>query len=94
MTDLDSSVKAAQSDGADVVVGPFDDPIGRDAVIQWPGGVNMQLFWHTTPRSYAPLKIIPENRAHLSALRADEFTCSFLAFSHGKVESGEPHAEG
>jgi hypothetical protein len=34
MTDLDGSVKSAQSDGADVVVGPFDDPIGRDAVIQ------------------------------------------------------------
>jgi hypothetical protein len=28
---------------------PFDDPIGRDAVIQWSGGANMQLYWHTTP---------------------------------------------
>src|SRR5579864_4701347 len=42
VTDLDGSVKAAQGGGADVVVAPFNDPIGRDAVIQWPGGVNMQ----------------------------------------------------
>ena len=31
---------------------PFNDPIGRDAVIQWPGGVNTQLYWHTTAPSY------------------------------------------
>jgi hypothetical protein len=63
-------------------------------VIQWPGGVNMQLYWHKTSPSYAPLKTIPENRVYLSALRVDEFTRSFLAFSHGKVESDEPHAPG
>jgi predicted enzyme related to lactoylglutathione lyase len=94
VTDLDGSVKAAQADGADVVVAPFKDPIGLDAVIQWPGGVNMQLYWHTTAPSYAPLKTIPENRIYLSALRVDEFTRNFLAFSHGKVESDEPHAPG
>jgi hypothetical protein len=94
VTDLDGSVKAAQADGADVVVAPFDDPIGRDAVIQWPGSVNMQLYWHTTPPSYAPLKTIPENRVYLSDLRVEEFTHSFLTFSHGKIESDEPHAPG
>jgi predicted enzyme related to lactoylglutathione lyase len=94
VTDLDGSVKAAQADGAEVVVSPFNDPIGRDAVIRWPGGVNMQLYWHTTPPSYTPLKTIPENRAYLSALRVDEFTRSFLAFSHGKIESDQPDAPG
>jgi hypothetical protein len=94
VTDLDGSVKAAQIDGADVVVAPFNDPIGRDAVIQWPGGVNMQLYWHTTAPSYPPLKTIPENRVYLSAVRADDFARSFLAFSHGKVESDETHAPG
>jgi hypothetical protein len=94
VTDLDGSVKAAQADGADVVVATFNDPIGRDAVIRWPGGVNMQLYWHTTPPSYPPLKTIPENRVYLSTLRVDEFTRSFLAFSHGKIESDEPHAPG
>src|ERR1700756_1608287 len=69
VTDLDAAVHAAQADGADVLVTPFNDPIGKDAVIQWPGGVNMQLYWHTTPPSYAPLKTIPENRVYVSVGR-------------------------
>jgi hypothetical protein len=51
VTDLDGATRAARAAGADVLVSPFDDPIGRDVVIQWPGGVNMQLYWHTTPPS-------------------------------------------
>ena len=39
---------AARHAGADVLVKTFPDPIGRDVVIQWPGGVDMQLYWHTT----------------------------------------------
>ena len=73
---------------------PFDDPIGKDAVIQWPGGVNMQLYWHTTPPSYPALQTIPENRVYVSADRAPAFVRSFLAFSHGKVVSDNPHAPG
>ena len=94
VTDLDGSVKAAQADGADVLVSPFNDPIGRNAVIQWPGGVNMQLYWHTTPPSYPALKTIPENRVYVSPERADPFIRSFLEFSHGKVLSDDPHAPG
>src|ERR1700743_4030569 len=48
VTDIDAAVKAAQAAGADVIVATFPDPIGRDVVIQWPGGGNMQLYWHTT----------------------------------------------
>jgi hypothetical protein len=40
VTDMDVAVQAARAAGADVLVEPFPDPIGRDAVIQWPGGVN------------------------------------------------------
>jgi predicted enzyme related to lactoylglutathione lyase len=94
VTDLDGSVKAAQADGADVLVSPFNDPIGRNAVIQWPGGVNMQLYCHTTPPSYPALKTIPENRVYVSPERADSFIRSFLEFSHGKVLSDDPHAPG
>jgi hypothetical protein len=75
-------------------VTPFNDPIGRDAIIQWPGGVNMQLYWHTTPPSYPALQTIPENRVYLSSERADAFTTSFVAFSHGKVVSDDAHAAG
>src|SRR5579862_5352286 len=39
VTDMDAAVKAAQAAGASVIVAPFPDPIGRDAIIQWPGGV-------------------------------------------------------
>jgi predicted enzyme related to lactoylglutathione lyase len=94
VTDLDRSVKAAQADGADVLVSPFNDPIGRNAVIQWPGGVNMQLYWHTTPPSYPALKTIPENRVYVSPERADSFIRSFLEFSRGNVLSDDPHAPG
>ena len=94
VADLDAALNAAQTAGADVSVTTFNDPIGRDAVIQWPGGVNMQLYWHTTAPSYKPLETIPENRVYVSANRADDFTRSFVAFSHGKVVSDNPHAPG
>ena len=73
---------------------PFDDPIGKDVVIQWPGGVNMQLYWHTTPPSYPALQTIPENRVYVSPERAAAFVKSFLVFSHGKVVSDNAHAPG
>src|ERR1700761_1417129 len=94
VTNLEAAVRAAKADGADVLVSPFNDPIGKDAVIQWPGGVNMQLYWHTTPPSYPALKTIPENRVYLSPDRADAFTRSFLEFSHGKVLSDDAQAPG
>jgi len=75
----------AQADEAEVLVSPFNDPVERDAVVQWLGGVNMQLYWDTPPPSYPALKTIPENRVYVSPERADSFTCSFLEFSHGKV---------
>src|SRR5437879_1902806 len=94
VTDIDDAIRAAKATGADVLVAPFDDPIGRDAIIQWPGGVNTQLYWHTTAPSYAPLQTIPENRAYVSSDRAKTFIRSFLAFSHGKVLSDDLRAPG
>jgi hypothetical protein len=94
VADLEGAVRAAEADGADVLVSSFNDPIGKDAIIQWPGGVNMQLYWHTTPPSYPELKTIPENRVYVSPERADAFTRGFLEFSHGKVLSDDPEAPG
>ena len=94
VTDLGGATQAARAAGADVLVSPFDDPIGRDAIIQWPGGVNMQLYWHTTPPSYPGLQTIPENRVYVSADRAAALVHSFVTFSHGKVISDDPHAPG
>jgi hypothetical protein len=94
VTDLDAAVGAARADGADLRVSSFNDPIGRDAVIQWPGGVDMQLYWHTTAPSYKPLQTIPENRTYVSADRVPAFIRSFLDFSQGKVVSDDAHAPG
>jgi len=94
VTDMDEAVRVAKESGADVLVATFPDPIGRDVVVQWPGGVNMQLYWHTTKPSYPAFEAIPENRVYVSPGRADAFTRSFLRFSHGKVVADEPRAPG
>ena len=94
VTDLDKAIRAAKEAGADVLVDPFNDPIGQDAIIQWPGGVNTQLYWHTTAPSYAGLQTIPENRVYVSPDRVDAFVRSFLAFSHGTVVSDDARAPG
>jgi hypothetical protein len=94
VTDLDIAIRVARTAGADVQVTPFNDPLGRDAIIQWPGGVNMQLYWHTTPPSYAALQKIPENRVYVSPDRITAFIRSFLTFSRGKTVSDNAHAPG
>jgi hypothetical protein len=94
VTDMDLAIRTARATGADILVTPFNDPIGRDAIIQWPGGVNTQLYWHTTAPSYAALQAVPENRTYVSADRLKAFVRSFLAFSHGKVIADDLHAPG
>jgi hypothetical protein len=94
VTDLGAAIQLARASGADVLVTPFNDPIGKDAVIQWPGGVNTQLYWHTTAPSYKTLDTVPENRVYVSPDRADNFTRSFVRFSGGKVVSDNPQAPG
>lgn len=94
VTDIDVAVREARADGADVLVSSFNDPIGKDAIVQFPGGMNTQLYWHTTAPAYAALQTIPENRVYVSADRVEAFIQSFLAFSHGKVVSDDEHAAG
>ncbi|OLL29247.1 glyoxalase [Burkholderia sp. SRS-W-2-2016] len=94
VTDIDKAVRAARAAGADVLVEPFDDPIGKDAIIQWPGGLTMQLYWHTKAPSYAPLERVPDNRVYVSKYEAGNFIKRFVRFSHGKVVSDSRHADG
>jgi hypothetical protein len=94
VTDMDSAIRAAHAAGADILVSPFNDPAGRDAIIQWPGGVNTQLYWHTIAPSLPPLRLIPENRVYVSPYAVEAFVRSFRAFSHGKVISDDAHAPG
>lgn len=92
--DMAAAIKAAKAAGADVLVAPFPDPIGQDAIIQWPGGVDMQLYVHNKPPSSPPLSAVPENRVYVSPGRAAAFTRAFLAFSHGRVTSSDLKAPG
>ncbi|MBN3793291.1 glyoxalase [Burkholderia sp. Ac-20353] len=94
VTDMDAAVKSARAHGADVIVDTFPDPIGRDVVVSWPGGVNMQLYWHTEAPHYDALQRVPENRVYVSPERADMLIRNFVAFSHGKVVSDVRHASG
>jgi predicted enzyme related to lactoylglutathione lyase len=93
VTGMDQAIKAARAAGADVIVAPFKDPIGIDAIIQWPGGVKMQLYWHFKASTNPPLETIPENRVYVSPDRADSFVHSFIAFSRGRVLSDDKHAD-
>jgi predicted enzyme related to lactoylglutathione lyase len=93
VTNIDQAVKAARAAGADVLVDSFDDPIGRDAIIQWPGGLTMQLYWHTKAPNYAPLHSVPDNRVYVSRYEANNFVRRWLHFSHGKVVSDNPRAD-
>lgn len=94
VSDMDAAVQSAKAYGADVIVDTFPDPIGRDVVVSWPGGVHMQLYWHTKAPSYDALETVPENRVYVSPLRANAFIKSWIGYSHGKVVSDNRSAPG
>jgi hypothetical protein len=94
VNNLDAAVASARSAGAEVVVTIFPDPIGRDVVVRFPGGLMTQLYWHTTAPAYAAFTTIPENRVYVSPDSAQAFLQSFLQFSHGKVVSDNGTAVG
>ena len=94
VTDMNQALAAARAAGASIIVEPFKDPIGIDAVVEWPGGVKMQLYWHFVPPSSEPLASVPENRVYLSPDRIDNFTHAFIHFSRGQVMSDDWHANG
>jgi len=94
VTDMDVAVKSAREHGADVIVDTFPDPIGRDAIVTWAGGVNMQLYWHTQAPNYDALQTVPENRVYVSPQSVRKFVHDFVKFSKGKVVSDNLKAPG
>jgi hypothetical protein len=94
VSDFDAAIDSAKANHADIVVAPFADPIGRDAIIAWPGGVYMQLYWHRTPPSFASLRTVPENRVYVSPDRADDFIRDFGAFAQATIISDDHKAPG
>jgi predicted enzyme related to lactoylglutathione lyase len=93
VTDMDAAIKSVHAAGAAVIVEPFRDPVGRDAVIEWPGGLKMQLYWHFIAPKYAPLQTIPENRVYVSADVADALVKSFVQFAGGRVTADDAKAD-
>lgn len=93
VTDMDQALKAARAAGAEVIVEPFRDPIGIDAVIQWPGGVKMQLYWHVKPSTNPPLETVPDNRVYISKDAVENFVRGFVSFAGGKVVSDDKQAD-
>ncbi|MGO7447391.1 glyoxalase [Rhizobium ruizarguesonis] len=94
VTDMDRAIRDARNAGASVIVDAFADPIGRDAVIQWPGGINMQLYWHTKAPDYPKFDTVPENRIYVSKDSVGAFIHDFLTFSKGKIVSDDRRAPG
>jgi predicted enzyme related to lactoylglutathione lyase len=94
VSDFDAAIDSAKVNHADIVVAPFSDPIGRDAIIAWPGGVYMQLYWHRAPPNRASLQTVPENRVYISPDRADDFVRDFGAFAQATVVSDDRNAPG
>lgn len=94
VTDMDGAVASAMKHGAVRRITTFPDPIGRDSVVQWAGGVNMQLYWHTAKPDYPALTTVPENRIYLTADVADKFIKDWTGFAHGKIVSDDRAAKG
>ena len=94
VTDLDAAVRAARASGGDVIVAPFDDPIGRDAIVQWPGGVNMQLYWHTTAPSYASSKRFPRTACTCHPTAPTRSSTASSPSPAAKSASDDPNAPG
>lgn len=94
VSDLDAAIASARKHGATRLITSFPDPIGRDVVVQWAGGVNMQLYWHTTKPSYPALAQVPENRIYLTADAADSFVKQWTGFAHARVTSDDKAAAG
>jgi hypothetical protein len=94
VTSIGAGVAAAERSGASLVVSPWDDPIGKDTIVQFPGGVDMQLYWHTKAPSYAPLATVPDSRVYLEPQAAAAFIRDYLAFSQGRVTLDDRHANG
>ncbi|MGB7267481.1 MAG: glyoxalase [Terracidiphilus sp.] len=93
VSNMDRAIEAAHDDGAEVIVAPFKDAIGVDAILQWPGGVRMQIYSHFNFTMSPPLETVPDNRVYLSPDTADNFVRGFVEFSAGRVLSDDHHAD-
>ncbi len=94
VADMDNAIATAKQFGAAVLVTPFPDAIGRDAIIQWPGGVNMQLYWHSHFTASPPLQRTLKTASICRRKMPTHSSAIFSLSSQGTVTSDQPVAPG
>ncbi|WP_328464978.1 glyoxalase [Streptomyces sp. NBC_00448] len=96
VTDTAAATRQAQAAGAGSLVATLPDPIGHDSVIQFPGGIDTQLWHETTlsPDPFPALTTVPDNRVYVPGDTLPAFLKSYLAFTKGRVVLDDPHADG
>jgi len=94
VTSLPAGYAAALQAGATTLVTPFNDPIGEDTVVQFPGGVDEQLYHLTNALNYPAPTTVPQQHVYLTEDTWQAFVASWNRFSGGRVVSDNAHADG
>jgi hypothetical protein len=94
VNDLEAALAVAKNHGADIVVAAFPDAFGNDAIIEWPGGLHVQLYAHKQKLTYPALETIPEEHVYVSPERTEAFVTAFKEFADAKVVSDDRAAPG
>lgn len=92
--DPDSAVRLARRAGATVAVAPWTGPVGREAVISFPGGFSSQIWEQFDMSGFTPVTTQPEFRVYLSEDTISAFLASYLRFTGGRVVSDVRAADG
>lgn len=91
---IDTATATADRDGASAIVAPWTGPIGRESVVQFPGGVDFQLYEQFDMSGIPTLAAPPEYRIYLSDDAVDAFLASYLRFTGGHLVSDNKHDDG
>ncbi|RJQ76638.1 hypothetical protein D5S17_17385 [Pseudonocardiaceae bacterium YIM PH 21723] len=73
--DPDSAVAVARRSGATAPVAPWTGPVGREAVIRFPGGFSSQIWEQFDMFGFPPLTTQPEFRVYLSEDSQSRYGC-------------------
>jgi len=91
---IDAAVDTAHRVGLTAPVAPWTGPSGREAVVQLPGDVTVQLYEQFDMSGFPRLATTPENRVYLTEDAVGAFLESSLKFTGGKVTSDVRNADG
>ncbi|MFC5721304.1 glyoxalase [Streptomyces gamaensis] len=95
--DVKAAVKAATGAGAKNIVQPWTEETGQETLVQFPGGVVVQLFQKSgkyAAATYPDLKSVPTDRYYVPLDAADDFVSAYTGFTGGRVTSDNKSADG